>query len=362
MRVVVALDSFKGSLDSRAAGAAVAAGVLAAMPGGSVVVLPVADGGEGTLEAFGDGTRRVQVDTVDAVGRPLRAPYVVRADGTVVLEAARTLGLALVTVDDCLPARASSRGLGVQLAHALAAGSGRVLVGLGGSACTDGGTGLLEALGTRLRGGGTAGNPLWALEALAGPLPDLSRVTVLSDVTNPLLGPSGAAAVFAPQKGATPAQVAHLEAQLTRWAAELARAGRPVADLPGAGAAGGLGAALLACGAEVVPGFAELARLTGLPELVRGADLVITGEGSLDHQTAMGKAPAGVARLGREAGALVVGLGGAVDRPGAELFDAVLPIHGRPRPVSEALDPALTAAELTATATELVRLLVAASR
>jgi glycerate kinase len=321
--------------------------------------VPVADGGEGTLEAFGTDATWLETATVDALGHELQAPYVVRPDGTAVVEAARTVGLALLgTVDHTVPARASSAGVGQQLAHALEATTGRVLLGLGGSACTDGGTGLLRALGADVRSGGS-GNPLWDLEELSGPLPDLSRVTVLSDVTNPLLGPSGAAAVFAPQKGATDQQVAHLEAQLTRWAFELARIGRPVADLPGAGAAGGSGAALLACGARLVPGFGELARALGLADLMVGADLVITGEGSLDRQTTMGKAPAGVARLGRAAGAVVVGLGGRVERPTSDLFDAVLPIHAEPRTLSAALDPDTTSAELSATACELIHLFAA---
>ena len=359
MRVVVALDSFKGSLDSRAAGEAVRDGVLRVVPDADVVVVPVADGGEGTLEALAHRVSSwVEVETVDAVGRPLRAPYAVLDDGTAVVEAARTVGLGSVDrVDHTLPPRASSYGVGVQLAHALASGAGEVLVGLGGSACTDGGTGLLRALGVDVRSTSAEGNPLWELDRLAGPLPDLSRVVVLSDVVNPLLGPDGAARVFGPQKGATDEQVEHLETQMRRWATGLG----DVAARPGAGAAGGIGGALLAGGATVVAGFARLAALIGLPETVRGADLVVTGEGSLDRQTTMGKAPDGVARLGRRAGALVVGLGGRVERPAPDDFDAVLPVHGRPRPLAEALDPTLTLDELAATAAEVVRLIRAAA-
>ena len=178
-------------------------------------------------------------------------------------------------------------------------------------------------------------------------------------MTNPLLGPSGAARVFGAQKGATADQVEHLEDRMTRWAEALARAGRQVAARPGAGAAGGIGAALLACGAALVPGFDEIAHLTGLDRAVADADLVLTGEGSVDAQTAMGKAPAGVARLARSAGALVVGLGGRVERPSLAVFDAVFPVHGRPRPLAEALDPVVTATELSATAAEVVRLVLA---
>jgi glycerate kinase len=164
--------------------------------------------------------------------------------------------------------------------------------------------------------------------------------------------------VFGPQKGADPQQVEHLEAQMERWAAALGE----VASRPGAGAAGGIGAALLAGGARVEPGFGRLAAIAGLPAAVRGADLVFTGEGSLDAQTDLGKAPAGVARLARKAGALVVGLGGRVDRPSSDIFDAVFPVHGRPRSSAEALGVEVTAAELAATAAEVVRLVSASVR
>ncbi|WP_193613264.1 glycerate kinase [Nocardioides lijunqiniae] len=359
LRVVVAMDSFKGSLASDSAGEAVRLGVLDAAPDAEVLVLPLADGGEGTVEALtrGAGGRAVGTDAVDALGRPLRAAYVALPDGTAVVEAARTIGLERLTVvDDSVPPRASSTGLGLQLRQALAAGSGPVLVGLGGSATTDGGTGMLRALGADVRGG-EEGNPLWSFASLdAATLPDMARVVVLSDVTNPLTGEVGAARVFGPQKGATAEQVEHLEAQMLRWAAAL-DAARPVSALPGAGAAGGLGAALLACGARLVGGFEEVARRSGLAEAVVGADLVVTGEGSLDHQTAMGKGPAGVARLGHDAGALVVGLAGRVDRPAPAPFDAVFAIHGEPRSLAAALDPATAAAELRATAHEVVALL-----
>jgi len=362
LRVVAALDSFKGSLDSVAAGEAVRAGVLAADPTASVRVVAVADGGEGTLDALAAAlpSTSVPVATVDALGRPRTAAYLLLPDGTAAVEAARTIGLGLLdTVDSSVPPTASSTGLGEHLAHALAGGSGRVLVGLGGSACTDGGTGMLRALGADITS--ATANPLWGFSALdPTTLPDLSRVVVLCDVTNPLLGSSGAARVFGPQKGATPDQVEHLEDRMTQWAAALAGTGRQVAAHPGAGAAGGIGAALLVCGAALVPGFDEVAHVSGLDRAVADADLVLTGEGSVDAQTAMGKAPAGVARLARSAGALVVGLGGRVERPSLDVFDAVFSIHGRPRPLVEALDPAVAATELSATAAEVVRLVVAA--
>ncbi|MGI3781197.1 MAG: glycerate kinase, partial [Janthinobacterium lividum] len=270
MKVVAAFDSFKGSLTSRGAGEAAAAGVRAAVPGAEVTVVGVADGGEGLVDALlvADGSREVVVDAVDPFGRPLRAGYAVLRDGTAVVEAARTTGLDLVgPVDTSVPLRASSYGLGLQLAAALASGAPRVLVGLGGSATTDGGTGFLRALGARLAldGTGTGSQNLLPYVVGVDTLPDLSRVEVLTDVTSPLLGPTGAARMFGPQKGADEAQVELLEASMTRWVRSLAAAsGHPVVEVtqtPGSGAAGGLGAALLACGARLVPGFARVAEL-----------------------------------------------------------------------------------------------------
>jgi glycerate kinase len=376
VKVVAALDSFKGSLDSGAAGRAVRAGVLAADPSAEVVVRAVADGGEGTLDALLDtgGGREVPVATVDALGRPVTAAIgLLDRDGrrTAVVEAARTIGLASVgPVDHRLPPRASSYGVGVHLRAALELGVDRVLVGLGGTASTDGGTGLLAALGAGLvdaRGrdlDGSGANPLWrGARVRPGSLPRLPvELRVLTDVSNPLTGPDGAAAVFGPQKGATTGQVAVLDGQLRGWAASLEQeAGREVGRVAGAGAAGGIAAALLALGAVLEPGFDRVAEETGLAAAVVGADLVVTGEGSVDAQTAWGKAPAGVARLARAAGAVVVALGGRVQRPVVgDVFDAVLPIHSQPRALAEALDPVVTAAELAATAGEVVRVLAAA--
>ena len=370
VNVVVAFDSFKGSLTSRQAGEAAAAGVRAAVPGAEVVVVGVADGGEGLVDALlvADGGREVVVDAVDPFGRPLRAGFAVLADGTAVVEAARTVGLDLVgPVDSSIPPRASSYGLGLQLAAALASGAPRVLVGLGGSATTDGGTGLLAALGARLDVGEavtTSGNLLLPVTAVDG-LPDLSRVEVLTDVTSPLLGPTGAARLFGPQKGADEAQVAQLETAMASWAGLLAAAaGRPITEVlqtPGAGAAGGLGAALLACGARLVPGFARVAALVGLAAALQGADLVLTGEGSFDAQSALGKGPVGVADLARARGVPVVVLAGRVAHPlgpVGERVDAAFGIHPSALSLVEALEPATAAAHLQATAGEVARLVL----
>lgn len=384
MRVVLALDSFKGSLSSLAAGEAAAAGVRRAVPDAEVHVVGIADGGEGTLATLlaARPGREVAVDSVDALGRPVVAAHGVLEDAggavtggeTTVVEAARTIGLPAVgLVDETVPPRASSYGFGLQLRRALAGGARRVLVGLGGTASTDGGLGMLLALGLVARGddgaalAGVGANPLWGYGSFdAATLPvmeDGVELVALSDVTNPLLGERGAAAVFGPQKGATPEQVAHLEARMARWVADLEQAtGRYVAETAGAGAAGGLGAALLALGARIEPGFARIAAEVGLAAVLAGADLVVTGEGALDAQTAMGKGPAEVARLARAAGAVVVGVGGVVDRApeAAALFDAVFPIHSRPRSLAEALDPAVAAAEVAGAVEQVVRLVVRA--
>lgn len=368
MKVVAAFDSFKGSLSSRQAGEAAAAGVRAAVPGAEVVVVGVADGGEGLVDALlvADGGREVVVDALDPFGRALSAGFAVLIDGTAVVEAARTIGLDLVgTVDTSVSLRASSYGLGVQLAAALATDAPRVLVGLGGSATTDGGTGMLEALGAALRLESLGSHQQNLLPYVLGvdTLPDLSRVEVLTDVTSPLLGPTGAARMFGPQKGADAAQVALLEASMMRWAHALAAAtGRPVDEMvetPGAGAAGGLGAALLACGARLVPGFARVAALVGLADALVGADLVLTGEGSFDAQSALGKGPVGVADLARSLGVPVVVLAGRVEHPlgaAGERVDAAFGIHPSALPLVDALDPGTAAAHLRATAGEVARL------
>ncbi|HEY0215469.1 MAG TPA: glycerate kinase [Cellulomonas sp.] len=377
LRVVVAMDSFKGSLSSAEVGAAARAGVLRAVPDARVRVLPVADGGEGTVDALLAAVAGVRVlaPVVDALGRPVDAGYALLDDGTAVVEAAACVGLAQVgPVDATLPPLAGSAGVGMLLRHALDGGARRVAVALGGTSCTDGGLGLLIALGAVVRDldgvpvPTSGANPLWTFGSLdPGTLPDLggAELLVLTDVDNPLHGPRGAARVFAPQKGATADQVRHLDDRLAAWAGALAGAGRPVGDLPGAGAAGGLGAALLALGAAQEPGFAFVARTVGLPQALVGADLVLTGEGRLDAQTAHGKTPAGVAGLARAAGAVVVALAGSVVRDGAaagtgadvgDLFDAVLPVHATPRGVAEAMDPGTTAAEVAASAAEVTRL------
>jgi glycerate 2-kinase len=307
-RVVVAPDKFKGSLAAAEVADRVVAGLVGGGFAGEILSLPVADGGDGTVAAaVSAGFRRIELGVRGPVGKNVTASYALR-DGTAVIEAAQACGLSLLPAGALAPLTATSRGVGELILTACRMGAKRVVLGVGGVATTDGGAGLVQALGARLTDakgrelppGGAALARLATFDLAR--LRDLSGVEFLlaSDVDNPLLGPSGAAEVYAPQKGASPAEVELLEAGLRRWAdvSEAAVGGSlPVRDAPGAGAAGGIGfAALLFLGARMRPGIELLLELASFGSRLDGARLVITGEGSLDAQTLHGKAPVGVAR------------------------------------------------------------------
>jgi glycerate kinase len=332
MRIVVAPDKFKGSLPAADVAGAVAAGLRAALGGAEIVTMPVADGGEGTVDAaVAAGFERVPVVAAGPVGDPVRASYARRGEVAVV-ELAGVCGLARLA-GPLAPLTASSFGAGEMLRTALDAGARRIILGVGGSASTDGGAGLLQALGARVLdargedlGRETGGRRLAGgadLDAVAAlDLAGLHRafrggsrsaeLILAADVDNPLTGPDGAAAVYGPQKGASAAEVARLEAGLRRWAAVVAAAvGEDWSQKPGAGAAGGVGfAALAVLGARMRPGIDVVLELTGFASRLAGADLVITGEGSLDGQSLAGKAPVGVARAAGRLGVPVVAVAG----------------------------------------------------
>jgi glycerate kinase len=316
-RVVVAPDKFKGSLSATDVTTRVAAGLALGGFGGEVVPVPVADGGDGTVAAaVSAGYQRVDIEVRGPVGRPVTASFAL-LDGTAVIEAAQACGLTLLPPGELAPLTATSHGVGELILAAERMGARRIVLGVGGVATTDGGAGLVQALGAELADdcgrelppGGAALGRLASLElSRLGDLPGV-EFWLASDVDNPLLGAAGAAAVYGPQKGASDDDVRVLEAGLARWAdlAEAAVAsrsggaghGRPspyrVAEQPGAGAAGGLGfAALLFLGARMRPGIELLLELASFGERLDGARLVITGEGSLDAQTLHGKAPVGV--------------------------------------------------------------------
>lgn len=352
MRVVVAPDSFKGSLTSTAAAEAICAGLRDAFPGVTCRVVPMADGGEGTVEAVVavTGGDLFTVPASDPLGRPLEAAFGwVPERRLAVVEMAAASGLPLLAEAERDPARASTFGTGEVIRAALDRGAEALILGLGGSATTDGGSGLLRALGARLldgRGREVSG----LLDGVAEvDLSGLDRrlkglaLTLACDVSNPLLGPNGAVAVFGPQKGVTPALAAVLEDAMARYAEALTRAtGRDCRAVPGAGAAGGLGFGVMAAlGGTVRAGFDLIADLGDLAAAMGQADLAVTGEGRLDAQSLFGKVPVGIARLGRRTGTPVAAFAGAVDGDPAlfraEGLAAVVPIVDGPMPLSQAL-------------------------
>ncbi|WP_073500086.1 glycerate kinase [Actinacidiphila paucisporea] len=329
-RVLIAADKFKGSLTAVQVAEHVTAGLRSVVPGLDVAALPVADGGDGTVDAaVAAGFDRRTVRVTGPLGEPVEAAYALR-DGTAVVEMAEASGLRHLPPGVFAPLTATTYGTGELLRAALDAGARTIVLGVGGSATTDGGAGMLSALGARLLD--AAGAPVapggaalagLATADLGGLDPRLAATDVVlaGDVDNPLLGPKGAAAVYGPQKGASPSDVAVLDAALARYAEVLDAAAE--AEAPGAGAAGGIGfGALVGLRAAFRPGIEVLLDVLGFEAALDGATLVITGEGSLDEQTLHGKAPAGVARAARARGIDVVAVCGRLTLPPAALGTA----------------------------------------
>lgn len=307
VKVLIASDKFKGSLTAAEVAAHVAVGLRAVHPKVDVDQLPVADGGEGTVEAaLAAGMQAVELTATGPLGEPARTRYAILG-ATAVIEMAAVTGLQMIEPDDSTARRATSRGLGEVIVHAMDRGAEQLVIGIGGSASTDGGTGMLAALGARFVGpegdlhdGGEALRHLTTVD-LDGLDPRLADVELVlaSDVSNPLLGDHGAAEVYGPQKGANRRAVADLEAGLRRLV-EVVSGLRPgaaaLAEAPGAGAAGGVGYGCLLLGAQFRSGVEVVLELAGFAHRLDGVDLVITGEGSLDEQSLSGKVPAGVAQ------------------------------------------------------------------
>jgi glycerate kinase len=354
VKILLAPDKFKGSLPAVAVAEALARGWQSVLPGTECRFAPVADGGEGFSEALAKalGARWVTVNSVDAIGRPIEARYAwVDADRTAIIEMSEASGLWRIAPADRDPRRANTYGTGLLLRDAVQRGARRILMGLGGSATTDGGAGMAAALGFRFLAADSA-KVLEPWPCLlpevdridASAVPELPEIVAACDVQNPLLGPRGTAAVFSPQKGADPGTVVFLEDTL----AHLARVvegglGRQCAEKPGAGAAGGIGFGLLAfCGASLEPGFELVARAMQLEQRMSGVDLVLTGEGRLDSQTLEGKGPAGVGAMARALGKPVVAFAGSIEEHPRVLasFDAVVPIIDRPVSLEEAMQNA----------------------
>ena len=365
-KIVIAPDSYKESLSALEVAQAIEAGFRQVFPAAEYVLVPVADGGEGTVDAMVAATagRREVVAVSGPLGEPVEAFYGLTGDGdTAVIEMAAASGLALVPPDRRNPLVTTSRGTGELIRAALDAGARRFILGIGGSATNDGGAGMVQALGVRLldlegRELDGSGGDLARLERIdvsaLDPRLAECRIEVACDVDNPLTGARGASAVFGPQKGATPEMVQALDANLARLARIVGRdLGVAVDTVPGAGAAGGMGAAMLAFfGATLKPGIEIVTAAVDLDTQVRDADLVITGEGRIDFQTVHGKTPIGVARVAKRHGKPVIGIAGSL---GAEVgvvhahgIDAVFSVLSKPCTLDEALRDAAANVELTA--------------
>lgn len=327
--VLIASDKFKGSLTSAEVGEAVRRGLLAVDSALDVRVVPIADGGDGTLAAaVAAGYERVPVTAAGPTGELVHTAYACLADQAVV-ELAHVSGLALLAGRELAPWTATTRGTGEVIAAALDAGCRRIILGIGGSASTDGGAGLLVGLGARLldEEGVEIEDPGARLDRIAAvdlstmhPALAEAELLLACDVDNPLLGPAGAAAVYGPQKGLSPDDVPVADENLHGWADLVdAATDTDVRLAPGAGAAGGVGYAVMALGAQLRPGIDLVLELVGFVDQLSTARLVITGEGSLDEQTMSGKAPAGIAAVARSAGVEVVAVCGRRELDDAEL-------------------------------------------
>ena len=363
MRVVIAPDSYKGSVSAVGVAAALERGVLRVFPQAEVRKIPIADGGEGTVEALvtATGGEMKQARVRGPLGESVEACWGILGDGqTAVIEMAAASGLPLVPPDRRDPRITTTYGTGELIRAALDAGLRRIIIGIGGSATNDGGTGMAQALGAKflaldgaelLPGGGALAR--LATIDLSGLDPRLTEteITVACDVDNPLCGQRGASAVFGPQKGATPAMVAELDAALGHFAGcAQAATGRNVAELAGAGAAGGLGAGLLFfTPAKLRPGVEIVLEAVKFVDVVKEAAFVITGEGRTDFQTAYGKAPVGVAKVAKQFSVPVFcisgGLGDGADDVLAQGIDATMSICSRPLSLEECMRDGATLIE-----------------
>ena len=375
MKVVVAIDSLKGSLSSIEAGMAIRDGVLAAKPDAEVIVKPLADGGEGTTDALIEGMngKRIDLTVTGPMHSPVDAYYGYLADShTAVMEMASAAGITLVPAEEKNPLLATSYGVGEMINDALQKGCRNFIIGIGGSATNDGGIGMLKALGVRFldENGEDAGEGGQALAKVTqidvsglNPLLKECQIQVACDVNNPLCGENGSTYVYGPQKGVTEDMKKPLDEDMAHFAMVTSETlGNDYHDTPGAGAAGGLGFAFLSyIGATLTPGIELILDAVRLEQELPNADIVVTGEGCLDFQTAMGKAPVGVARLAKKYHAKVIAFAGSVTKEASacnkEGIDAFFPILRSVCTLAEAMDPVNAKANITATTEQVFRLL-----
>lgn len=375
MKVVIAIDSLKGSLSSMEAGMAIKDGILAAKPDTEVIVKPLADGGEGTTDALIEGMNgeRIDLTVTGPMHTPVDAYYGYLKDtNTAVMEMASAAGITLVPDSEKNPLLATSYGVGEMINDAIQRGCRNFIIGIGGSVTNDGGIGMLKALGVRFldENGEDAGEGGQALAKIAridvsgmNPLLKECHIQVACDVNNPLCGKNGSTYVYGPQKGVTEDMKKTLDEAMAHFARVTSETlENDYMNTPGAGAAGGLGYAFLAyTGAALTPGIELILDAVGLEEELSGADVVVTGEGRLDFQTAMGKAPVGVARLAKKYNAKVIAFAGSVTKEATacnkEGIDAFFPILRGVCTLAEAMDPVTARNNMTATVEQVFRLL-----
>lgn len=374
MKIIIAPDSFKGSLASHQVCAAIEKGIKKADPSIDIISIPMADGGEGTVDALMDslGGYKVVVEVKDPLFRKIKAQYGLTDEGkTAVIEMASASGLALLSNSERNPMKTTTYGTGELIRDALERGCRSFIIGIGGSATNDGGVGMAAALGARFydRDGNAielTGGGLLKLDSIdlseMDPRVGESRFRVFCDVDNPLYGPQGAAYVYGKQKGADAAMTEKLDMGLRRLSEIIQRdLNKNVAHIPGAGAAGGLGAGLMAfLDAKLEKGIDLLMETIGFEERIKGADLIITGEGRMDHQTKYGKTISGIIKAAKKQGIPVVGICGSIGEGVEELYseglNSVFSIINRPMSLQESMDK--TSELLASTAENVIRLFV----
>lgn len=373
-KIIVAPDSFKGCLSASEVAECCAMAIGSVVPEAETIIIPLADGGEGTVatleESFG-GIRK-ECTVSDPLGREITTSYLISGDGkSALMEVAGASGLTLLSADERNPLKTSTRGLGMMIADALNQGCVNIMVGLGGSATNDGGMGMLSALGYRFLD--KEGNRLYGCGEDLGKVAEIdsrhvnqllrkARFTVACDVDNPLVGKLGATAVFGPQKGAYAHMLTTLESGMQNYAQIVEDfSGKGVAHLPGAGAAGGLGAAFHAfLDAKMVPGIDMVLDTLGFEERIKGADLIITGEGRIDYQSMMGKVVSGVLKRAAKERVPLIAIAGSVEDT-SQLNDAglaaVFPIQSGVSTLEEAMKPATAAENIRRTVSQIFRLI-----
>jgi glycerate 2-kinase len=378
MRIVIAPDSFKECLSATKVSAAISDGIRRIVPESEIISIPMADGGEGTVEALVTATdgRIIHTTSVDALNRPIQSFFGILGDGkTAVIEMAAASGIELLAPEELNPANTSTYGTGLLLKAAMEAGFRNIIIGIGGSATNDGGAGMAQALGFGLlnqkgKSIGAGGGSLAEIHSISKTHVHTflheTQITVACDVRNLLLGTSGATHIYGPQKGATPEMVEELEKNMVYFNRILQQEfGINFAEIPGSGAAGGLGAGLLAfCNAEIVSGFELINQLTNLEDQIRHASLIFTGEGKIDSQTVFGKTISGVAQLAKKYQVPVIALAGIVTDDLTELYEqgvtSVYSIAGQNMSLEES--KARAGELLAATSERIMRLILDVNR